>query len=283
MPIKDKKFLIGILALLIIIVLLFVLRQKPQSNSRAAVQAGEQSPAYSLESMVEKAKAEMSENNRHLVELLEFDLDTMKNTRQQAIWYDSLAIIWKRFQWPTVSALYLKKAAEKDPGVERWFKAGDAFFEAFQYSNQFQLENIENARYCYEQVLKLDPGNLDAKSGVAVCVIEGAKFTGTPPMEGIRMLTAILAEDSTHVKTLVNLGYYAMQSGQYEKALERFKAALRSDTTQTDLYIYIADACLALKDTVGAIASLKGFVERTDNPDLKYQTEQFIMKLEKNK
>lgn len=274
----NKPWVIAGGAVIILIVLLYVFSGERKNTSEEAVPK-ESAANYTLVSLLKEAKANLSENNLRLVEGIEIPTDTMHSGKMKALWYDSLATIWSRFQWPTIVAFYLEMAAMADPSAYRWFKAGDAFFTAFQYSDQFQKENIEKAKYCYEQVLKVEPGNLDAESGLSVCLIEASKFTGGSPMEGIQKLQQILLKDSLHVKTLMNLGYYAMQSGQTDKAMERFKKVLRADSTVAEAYLYMADIYLGKQDTTNAIAFLEKFRDKTDNATLKYQTEVFINKL----
>lgn len=274
----NKPWVIAGVIVVILIVLLYILPQQKERPSEEATPA-ESLVSYTLESFLREAKTKLSDNNLQLVDGIELPIDTMRSDKMKALWYDSLATIWSRFQWPTIVAFYLEKAAQSDPSAYRWFKAGDAFFTAFQYSDQFQKENIEKAKYCYEQVLKIEPGNLDAESGLAVCLIEASKFTGSAPMEGIQKLQQILLKDSLHVKTLMNLGYYAMQSGQPDKAMERFAKVLQADSTVAEVYLYMADIYLGKQDTTDAIAFLEKFRDKTDNATLKYQTEVFINKL----
>jgi tetratricopeptide (TPR) repeat protein len=50
---------------------------------------------------------------------------------------------------------------------------------------------------------------------------------GTNPMEGILELRAIADGDSTNVEAQFYLGKFAVQSGQYDKAIERFNNVTR--------------------------------------------------------
>jgi tetratricopeptide (TPR) repeat protein len=50
---------------------------------------------------------------------------------------------------------------------------------------------------------------------------------GVSPMEGIQILQALVAEDSTNVEAHLWLGRFSVQSGQLDKAVSRFQTILR--------------------------------------------------------
>ena len=76
----------------------------------------------------------------------------------------------------------------------------------------------EKAGYYYELLLKDDPSRLDIKNKLAMTYISSAN-----PMQGITLLREILEADPENENGLFNMGILAIQSGQYERASERFK------------------------------------------------------------
>lgn len=60
--------------------------------------------------------------------------------------------------------------------------------------------------------------------------------SGSNPMEGIMLLREVLAEDSTNVEALLYLGMFSVQSGQLDKARERFETILTYDPNQLDAH-----------------------------------------------
>ena len=79
--------------------------------------------------------------------------------------------------------------------------------------------------------------DLDAKIDIAISYVEN----GTDPMKGIAMLKEVLEEDPENIKTLLTLGFFSIQSGQYERAIERFEKVLSIDSGYTEAYLYLAD------------------------------------------
>lgn len=60
--------------------------------------------------------------------------------------------------------------------------------------------------------------------------------SGSNPMEGIMLLREVLAEDSTNIEALLYLGLFSVQSGQLEKARERFQTILSYDSDHLDAH-----------------------------------------------
>ncbi len=61
------------------------------------------------------------------------------------------------------------------------------------------------------------------------------------PMKGIGILKEVLNVDSNNVDALTNLGYFSIQSAQYEKAIERFETVLRIDPKNAEAFLYLTD------------------------------------------
>jgi Tfp pilus assembly protein PilF len=64
----------------------------------------------------------------------------------------------------------------------------------------------------------------------------------------------------------VNLGYFAIKSGQFDKAEERFNKVLEVDPTYIDAYLYLADMHEKQQKPDLAIASLKEYKNKVDRP-----------------
>lgn len=67
-----------------------------------------------------------------------------------------------------------------------------------------------------------------------------ALVNGSNPMEGIMMLREILAKDSTNVEALLYMGLFSVQSGQLDKAKERFESVLSYEPGQLDAHWQLA-------------------------------------------
>ena len=99
----------------------------------------------------------------------------------------------------------------------------------------------------------MDP--IKAKTAEAVALVNGQD-----PMRGIMMLREILEEDPDNVEAHWHLGLFSVQSGQYDKALERFKKVIELDPKNfPDAWFYLGRTYATLDSNDQAIASLKKY------------------------
>ncbi len=142
---------------------------------------------------------------------------------------------------------YFEEAAKARPGETTYKKAGDSYYEAFTYAPTQERANElgAKAREMYEQVLKNNPANLDAKTNVAMTYI-----ATTNPMQGITLLREVISADPKNEKALFNLGVLSMQSGQYDKAAERFQKLvdLNPENVEATFYLGVSLAKTGKRD-----------------------------------
>lgn len=133
---------------------------------------------------------------------------------------DSLMIVFQSINQYDSAAHYATLFATEANTTKLWQKAGDAYFEAFTFAlDQNKVERLgAKAREMYQKVLTVTPDNLDVKNNVAMTYIATSN-----PMQGIMMLREILAIDESNEKALLNMGRLSMQSGQFDRAVERFE------------------------------------------------------------
>jgi tetratricopeptide (TPR) repeat protein len=133
---------------------------------------------------------------------------------------DSLSRIYLAYNQFDSAAKYFEIIAEINPGPEEFEKAGNAYYDALGFAMEKEAANTysEKASYYYELLLKNDPSQLDIKNKLAMTYISSAN-----PMQGITLLREILEADPENENGLFNMGILAIQSGQYERASERFK------------------------------------------------------------
>jgi len=89
----------------------------------------------------------------------------------------------------------------------------------------------------------------DVKTAEAVALVQGQD-----PMKGIMMLREVLQEDPDNAEAHWHLGLFSIQSGQYEKALERFKKVRELDEAGfPDVWFYLGRTYATLDSTDQAI------------------------------
>ena len=193
--------------------------------------------------------------------------------------YDSLVQLGIKKNIPPLVAKYTMEKAKAVPTEVNWMLAGDNYFRAFRLSQQQSKEMIEEAIGCYEKVLELNKDNLSAQTAIGVAYVEGASKLGVMPMKGIGILKEVLNKDPKNVNALTNLGYFAIQSGQYEKAVERFETVLEIDPENAEAYIYLTDIYLSQNKIEEGIKTLEKYKSLMNDPLVKKQVDEYIKEI----
>ncbi len=108
-----------------------------------------------------------------------------------------------------------------------------------------------------------------------------AMVNGEDPMRGIMMLREILEEDPNNVEAHWHLGLFSIQSGQYDKALERFKTVVElSGDNVPDVWFYLGRTYATLDSLPKAIESLKKYRTLAEDTVLIEGVDRFILELE---
>jgi tetratricopeptide (TPR) repeat protein len=159
-----------------------------------------------------------------------------ENQQKRFIFADSLAKAYKSVGKLDSLAKYIEVRALEIPGTENMLKAGDAYYEAFNFAVDQSKRNqlAEKARSYYQRILEEDPSLLDVKSKLAMTYVASPQ-----PMSGIMMLREVLEEDPDNELAIYNLGMLAITSGQLDKAIERFEKlrVLDKDNPEANFYL----------------------------------------------
>ncbi|MCK9480643.1 MAG: tetratricopeptide repeat protein [Bacteroidia bacterium] len=115
----------------------------------------------------------------------------------------------------------------------RYLIVADRFTKEDSRGTLFLLK----AKAILEKILTNNPKNLDAKT------LKGFILVRTQPvsMEGISVLQEVLSEDPNNTDALYMLGDFSIESGQFEKALERFKKLLSLQPFNSDYNFKVSE------------------------------------------
>lgn len=213
------------------------------------------------------------------------ELQQLSNSPKDSIGLRKLAEFWVEQNNAGMAAQATEELATVKSDNEILFNAAYRYLAAFRQSSSpaEQTHFIKKAISGFNKVLQLAPENTEAKAYLGVCYVEGAQSTGEAPMKGVSLLKEVLEKDSTNLTAIVNLGYFSIQSGQYDKAIERFKQALRVQPTYLDAYIYMADAYQRLNLIDEAIESLETLKKKNSNKQIEENVNDFIKELRSQK
>lgn len=104
-----------------------------------------------------------------------------------------------------------------------------------------------------------------------------AMIQSEAPMQGILFLRSIAEEHPENFRAQYHLGRFSVQTGQWEKVIDRFTAVQSIDPNFVEPYFWIGSAHFNLGQKELAKASLKRFVEsEKDNTQLITEAETML-------
>jgi cytochrome c-type biogenesis protein CcmH/NrfG len=176
------------------------------------------------------------------------------------------------------SALYKELVAQKKSSYENWILAGDQLTTAYQTTQDSTTQPalVQKAISAYQAALKLNPASLNAKTGLGSAYVSGT----ANPMQGIQLLLEVVKEDPKNVKANTNLGLFSMRSGQFDKAVTRFKTVIEQKP-DPEAWFYLATSYENLGQNKDAILAFEKSKELAANPGLSNFVDQKIKALKK--
>lgn len=128
---------------------------------------------------------------------------------------------------------------------------------------------------------KMDPANAEAlSSDPKVAAILAELNGGAPPMQTILKLRDLATREPGNVEAQWHLGLFSWQTGQYDKAMERFRKVVELDTTgHPDAYGYLGRAYSTLDSVPQAIAAYEKYRTLVNEPELVHTVDSLILQL----
>ncbi|MET3978019.1 tetratricopeptide (TPR) repeat protein [Mucilaginibacter sp. UYP25] len=189
-----------------------------------------------------------------------------------------LAKLWDSVAQPAPAAFYYLDIAQKSNALADWLDAGKDFNGAYKLSQDTSAQGtyVVNAVDAFKNATKLQPASLEAKTGLGVAYVNG----GASPMQGIALLLDVVKQDPENHDALLNLGMFAMKSGQYEKAVERFKTLI-AQKEELEPYFYLAESYKQLGKKKEAIAAYEKCKDLMGDPAAGQRIDEYIKELKK--
>jgi tetratricopeptide (TPR) repeat protein len=196
-----------------------------------------------------------------------------------------LAKQWDDDNQPAPSAFYYLDVARKENTFENWMSAGSRFNDAYRFTQDTvtQPAFVENAIEAYKNAVKLKPENTDAKTGLGIAYVNQTSLgitdpNGGSPMQGIMLLLDVVKQDPNNRNANLNLGLFAMKSGQFDKAVTRFKTVI-AQKAEVEPYFYLAESYKQLGMKKEAIEAYQKCKEMIPDPVIGQKIDQYIKEL----
>lgn len=190
---------------------------------------------------------------------------------------DSLVVFWDRLKRSDLSAFFAEVKAKEKGNEANWLSAGKKYFNSTQFcEDRSELPVLfQCALRCFNQTLKLNAQQTEAKILKASCLVEGAGN----PMDGIAILKEVEKTDSNNVQLQLTFAFFSVKSGQLDKAVERFSKVLRADSNYVEAYLHLADVYEQQHKPEKTIDMLTRYSAKTDDPTVKTEIAKYIQQL----
>lgn len=231
------------------------------------------------------AKAIVGDAVSATINTLEEQLKNASNDADKLSLQKQLAKAWDDANQPAPAAFYYQAIAKHENTAASWIAAGNHFNDAYKQSQDTTAQPAfdANAVEAFQKATTLAPDDLDAKAGLGIAYVNG----GGPPMQGIGLLLGVVAKDPNNRNAVLNLGLFAMKSGQFDKAVDRFKSLIaieqKNNTLKTDVepYFYLAESYKQLGMKKEAIDAYQKCKEMMPDPTFDQKIDEYITELKK--
>ncbi|AMR30820.1 hypothetical protein A0256_04965 [Mucilaginibacter sp. PAMC 26640] len=229
------------------------------------------------ESVSALAKPGLAAAQLQQVNALEAQIKTAPDAAKPAL-QRAIATLWDAATQPAPAAFYYQAIAQKNNEFADWVNAGNRFNEAYKASQDTaaQMTFTANAVEAFQAATKIKPEDLEAKTGLGVAYVNG----GGMPMQGITLLLDVVKQDPKNHAANLNLGMFAMKSGQFDKAVTRFKNML-AVKEEVEPYFYLAESYKQLGRKQEAIAAYEKCKDLMGDPVAGQRIDEYIKELKK--
>lgn len=273
---KTQYIIVGVS--LLFAIGLFSLPKSVVSNKGKAIEKSAQAQTTENDSVAEPTAAEthkamLTNEQTQQLNILRNSFLKSSSEKEKIALLDSMAFIFRTSNLTDSVAYYAESLANQFPSTRNLLGVADAYYDVFSFamSDQKVKYAAQKSRSFYEKVLAVQPENADVK------VKLGVTYTITAtPMQGIKMIREVLEKEPENQLAIFNLGLLSMQSGQYEKAVERFEKLLKINAKDINSALLLAQSLVNLGKTKEAIDSLEKFKANLSTSPLDIELKQRI-------
>ncbi len=188
------------------------------------------------------AKKELASADLLILENLNKDLERNADLNKKAEIARKLSAQWYDLGHPAVAGAYAEMVAEWFPSAEAWSIAGTTFGQAIPEKENEKVRAFaaSHAITAFENAVSLAPDDWSNKLNLALVLTEVPPQDN--PMKGVKMLLELNSTYPENARILFHLGRLAIQTGQFEKAVERLEKSLNIDDAQPQIYCLLERA-----------------------------------------
>ena len=254
---KKQQVIVAGAGIIILVIFYFFGNTVPPHKKSAAASATETSPqSLDTKTILDAGKAKLTPARLAYVNRLE-NAVVRGDVRNQQIDADrQLANFWKDSveNGFLASVYYTSEAAKLENSEKSLTFAAQLFLNNLrgQYNPAIKIWMANQSRDLFERAEKLNPNNDSTKIGLGATYIFGSSGQPADVMRGIQKILEVTRRDSLNMYAQLMLGLGGIESGQYDKAVQRLLKVVHFDPGNLEAVLSLGEAYERLGDNASA-------------------------------
>jgi tetratricopeptide (TPR) repeat protein len=274
---KKQVILVGAAAALLIVLVAFG-RTIPHSDKKAMPtdthvhSDGREEKPIAFEELLAAAKQKVPALKLISIASLENRVGRGDVKHQQIAAYKELYATWDSLNQLPIAAYYLGESAKLENSEKSLTFAANLFLEHLEHAQDPAVMKWEGlqAITLLDRAIQLSPANDSLKIKKALL------YMNTDPMAGVAILKEVVATNPDNVEAQLTLANLAIQSGQYDKAIERMQTFLETHPDEPKVIFVMAEAYRSKGDVKKAVELFEQSKKLLKDPSLKAEIDNYI-------
>jgi tetratricopeptide (TPR) repeat protein len=283
--VKQQQIVLLTVGLCLLVVVYFFGNTIPPARKAAAAADSSTERPIQAEDVILASKSRLSPAQLSSVNRMEHAVVRGDVKTQQLNAYRQLAEFWRDSVKDAFlpSAYYMGEAAKLENSEKSLTFAAQLFLEnlRFQANPPVRRWMADEAKGLFERVLRLNPSNDSARIGIGGTYIFGSSASNPQEvMQGVQQILEVAHRDSTNMYAEFMLGLGGIESGQFDKAIDRLNRVVRHEPTNLDAILTLAEAYERKGDKINAVKWYEQSRNLINNPEWNKEIDQRIKLLQ---
>jgi len=274
---KRQQYLVAGTGVLLLLVLYFFGHTVPPQHKPEATAGGppEASPVKSigLQEILQASQARLTPARLSYVNRLQASVVRGDVKAQQINADRQLAAFWKDSVQDgyLLYAHYSGEAAKLENSEKSLTFAAQLFLQGLRGQDNPALKGwmATSAKELFEKALELNPGNDSTKVGLGASYIFGSQAENpTEVMQGIQRILEVAHRDSTNMYAQFMLGLGGIESGQFDRAIDRLTTVVRHQPANIEAILLLAEVHQQKGNKADAIKWYDAAKKLISNPEM---------------
>ena len=229
-------------------------------------------------SLIEVHNQELAEETVHEIQILKQRI-SLADSEQAVNLTDSLSSIYIASNLYDSAAMLYEQLLSNNSDINLINKTADLYFDAYNFAMDREKASYlgGKARQYYNKVLGADSTRFDIKNKIAMTYVSSSN-----PMRGIDMLKEILDNDPENEDAIYSMGLLSLQSGQYNKAVERFEQLTKINSGNIQGQFYLGLSYYELGDMDKAKTQFELVKSMGNDPAIMTTVDNYLNELKNN-